>query len=154
TVMVERRPGIVMERLVGPDQLTLLGRKLWTVLRVGRTLGHLHARLHAAVVREGLRPLRPSMKAAIAGSDFIPANVKTLALADLDRLPDGNAICHWDFHPGNIIEPMSGPKIIDWPNVHSGDRLADVARTRLILEGGALPPGAPFLVRTLTAVGR
>jgi aminoglycoside phosphotransferase (APT) family kinase protein len=154
TVMVEHRPGIVMERLMGPDQLTLLGRKPWTVFRVGRTLGRLHAGLHAAIAPKGLRPLKPAMQAEIAGSDLVPMNIKSLALADLDRLPDASAICHWDFHPGNVIETADGPKVIDWPNVHCGDRLADVARTLLILQGGALPPGAPLLVRTLTAIGR
>ena len=154
TVMVEERPGIVMERLIGPDQLSILGRKPWTVLRVGTTLGHLHATLHAAVAPQGLRSLKPSMQTEIADSDLVPLNIKSLALGDLDRLPDGNAICHWDFHPGNVIETKAGPKIIDWPNVHCGDRLADVTRTLLILQGGALPPGAPFIVRTLTTFGR
>ena len=154
TVTVERRPGIVMERLVGPDQLTLLGCKPWTVGRVAKALGRLHARLHAVVAPEGLQPLRPSIRNEIVASDSVPQDIRALALADLDRLPDGDAICHWDFHPGNVIETAGGPKIIDWPNVHSGDRPADVARTLLILQSGALPPGAPFFVRKLTALGR
>lgn len=154
TLTVEHRPGVVMERLVGPDQLTLLGRKPWTIWMAARALGQLHARLHAADEPTGLRPLRPSIRQQIVASDAIPQDIKSLALADLDQLPDGAAICHWDFHPGNVIETAGGPKIIDWANVHCGDRLADVARTVLLLQSGALPPGAPFLVRTLTALGR
>ena len=153
-VTIEQRPGIVMERLVGPDQLTILGRKPWTVWAVGRALGQLHAQLHTAVAPEGLCPLRPSLRQQLEASDVVPSPIRALALADLDRLADGAEICHWDFHPGNVIETASGPRIIDWPNVHRGDRLADVARTLLILQSGALPPGAPLLVRKLTAVGR
>jgi aminoglycoside phosphotransferase (APT) family kinase protein len=154
TVTIEHRPGIVMERLVGVDQLTRLGRRPWTVLAVAKTLGRLHAQLHAAVAPEGLRPLKSSIREEIAASDLIPRDIKARALADLDRLPDGSAICHWDYHPGNVIETADGAKIIDWPNVRCGDRLADVARTRLILQSGALPPGTPFLMRMLTAIGR
>jgi aminoglycoside phosphotransferase (APT) family kinase protein len=149
TVTLEHRPGIVMERLIGPDQLTLLGRRPWKLPAAAKALGQLHARLHASVAPKGLRPLRPSLQTEIAASDSVPRDIKALALADLDRLPDGVAICHWDFHPGNVIETADGPKIIDWPGVHCGDRLADVARTLYILQGGALAPGAPFLVRNL-----
>jgi hypothetical protein len=154
TAMVEQRPGIVMERLAGPDQLTLLGRKPWVVLSAAKTLARLHAMLHSVVAPQGLRALKPTMQTEIASSELVPPHIKSLALGDLARLPDGNAICHWDFHPGNVIETSTGAKIIDWPNVHCGDRLADVARTLLILQGGALPPGSPFFVRTLTAIGR
>ena len=47
TVLVEHRPGIVMERLAGSDQLTLLGRKPWTVCTMAKALAQLHARLHS-----------------------------------------------------------------------------------------------------------
>jgi hypothetical protein len=154
TVMIEQRPGIVMERLVGPDQLTLLGRKPWTVWAAAKTLAQLHARLHSAIAPDGLRSLRPSIRNEIAASEAVPQDIKARALVDLDRLPDGAAICHWDFHPGNVIETAGGPKIIDWPGVRCGDRVADVARTLLILKGGALPPGASLLMRMLTTFGR
>ena len=137
-VTVEHRPGVVMERLIGPDQLTLLGRKPWKVATLATALGRLHARLHSAVAPEGLRPLRPSIQIEIAASDSVPRDIKAQALADLNLLPDGAAICHWDFHPGNVIEAAGSPNIIDWSNALCGDRLADVARTLLILQGGTL----------------
>jgi Ser/Thr protein kinase RdoA (MazF antagonist) len=154
TVTVEHQPGIVMERLVGPDQLTLLGRKPWTVWRVAKALGQLHARLHSAVAPEGLRPLRPTIQKEIAASKLIPEDIKALALADLDQLPDGAAICHWDFNPANVIETAGGPFIIDWAHVRRGHRLADVALTLVILQSGEPPPFAPLLVRRLAAFGR
>ena len=154
TAMVEHRPGIVMERLVGPDQLVLIGRKPWTVWAAAKTLARLHARLHSVVAPEGLRPLRSSIREEIAVSDSVPRDIKALALPDLDRLPDGTAICHWDFHPANVIETADGPKIIDWASALCGDRLADIARTLRILKGGAMPPGAPLPVRVLTVFAR
>lgn len=154
TVTVEGRPGIVMERLVGADQLTLLGRKPWKIWSVATALGRLHAGLHSAPPPEGLPPLRPFIRAEIEFSEWVSPELKALALADLDRLPDGEAVCHWDFHPGNVIETADGPKIIDWANVRRGDRLADVARTRLIIQSGVLPPGVPLLIRWFNALGR
>ena len=154
TVSIEQRPGIIMERLDGPDQLTLLGRKPWTIWSAGKKLGRLHARLHSEPVRGGLRALKESLRHEIECSDRVPRNYQDLALNQLEHLPDGACICHWDFHPGNVIETTQGPKVIDWTSVARGDALADVARTLLIIGSGTLPPGAPFLVRTLTAIGR
>lgn len=154
TVTIEARPGIVMERLNGPDQLSQLGRKPWMVWTAATNLARLHAQLHAGTAPDALPPLKSSVEEEIASSDIVPDDCKLIASQALARLPDGDAICHWDFHPGNVIEAGEGPKVIDWANVRRGRALADVARTLLILEGGALPPGAPFVVRTLTALGR
>ena len=143
-----------MERLDGPDQLTVLGRKPWTMWSAAKKLGRLHAQLHSTPVPEGLRSLKESLRQEIGSSDRIPRKYKELTLAQLECLPDGACICHWDFHPGNVIETTKGPKIIDWTTVARGDAEADVARTQLIIRSGTLPPGAPLPVRTLTAIGR
>jgi hypothetical protein len=39
---------------------------------------------------------------------------------------------------------LSGPVIIDWIDAATGDPAADVARTLLLLSGGAPPPGVRF----------
>jgi Ser/Thr protein kinase RdoA (MazF antagonist) len=154
TAAIEQRPGIVMEHLVGTDQLSLLGSKPWTIWKAARNLARLHVQLHSTVAPEQLRSLRQSVREEIDRSEFVPGDIKELASAALDRLPEGAAVCHWDFHPANVIETADGPKVIDWTKVRRGARLADVARTLLILRGGALPPGTPFLVQRLTAFGR
>lgn len=154
TVSIEQRPGIIMERLEGPDQLSLLGRRPWTIWSVGRTLGKLHAQLHSAAAPVELEPLTDVVSREIMRSDRVPQEYKDLALAELERLPEGASICHWDFHPGNVIETVEGPKLIDWMSVTRGAAMADVARTLLILRSGAIPPGSPLLVRRLTAIGR
>ena len=154
TVTVEGRPGIVMERLVGPDQLSALGRRPWKIWSVGTVLGRLHAQLHAVTAPEGLPSLKPLVRQDIEVSEWVPSDLKAIAYADLDHLPDGAAVCHWDFHPANVIETSDGPRIIDWAGVRRGHRLADVARTLMIIRGGALPPGAPLLVRWFAALAR
>jgi hypothetical protein len=77
-VTIEQRPGIVMERLVGPDQLALVGRKPWTVWRVARNLARLHVQLHSTAAPEGLRPFGPSIRAEIERSDWVPNELKML----------------------------------------------------------------------------
>jgi aminoglycoside phosphotransferase (APT) family kinase protein len=154
SVLVEQRPGILMERLAGPDHLSLVEHKPWAVWYVATALAKLHAGVHRAIAPDGLRPLRQTIGEEIALSDHVPMEIKALATSDLERLADGDVVCHWDFHPANVMEDPKGPSIIDWANARRGDRVADVARTLMILQEGALPPGASIFMRALTALGR
>ena len=49
-------------------------------------------------------------------------------------MPDGDRLCHGDFHPGNILMSSRGPVVIDCADASQGNPHADVARTLLILQ--------------------
>jgi len=78
--------------------------------------------------------------------------MKEALLELLEQLCDGSALCHSDFHPGNIIISAQGPVIIDWLTAKRGNPLADVARTSLILQVG-VPAGVGAVLRRLMLLG-
>lgn len=147
------RPGLIMERVEGRDLLAMVERRPWLVVKVGRILGELHARLHEVAAPEGL-PSLMDRAAAAQGASQVPTDVRAFALAVLESLPDGDRLCHFDFHPANVIVSARGPVVIDWPNASRGDPTADVARTLLLVRVGKLPPGASPFLRLLAAAGR
>jgi Ser/Thr protein kinase RdoA (MazF antagonist) len=55
------------------------------------------------------------------------------ALHSLAGMPDGDAPCHGDLHPRNILMTPRGPVIIDWIDATRGNPLADLARSLLLL---------------------
>jgi aminoglycoside phosphotransferase (APT) family kinase protein len=59
----------------------------------------------------------------------------------LAGLPDGENICHGDFHPANVLITEQGPMVIDWMTASTGSPWTDVARTSLILSIGAKGAG-------------
>ena len=73
----------------------------------------------------------------------LPAHLQSTLLSLLEELPQGNRICHGDFHPGNVMLTTKGDIAIDWIDVTVGNPLADVARTAIISLGAAASDQIP-----------
>jgi aminoglycoside phosphotransferase (APT) family kinase protein len=158
TTIVDGRAGLVMDRVEGPDLITLMGRRPWSVPRAARIVGREQARMHNVVAPTDLPPLRDRSRAKIEGAAELPAAFAGLALRTLEALPDGDRLCHGDFHPGNVLLGDRGPAVIDWTAATRGDPAGDLARTRLLLHIGAaeehMPAMIQFMMRHMQAFGR
>lgn len=147
------RTGLVLERLGGQDMLTLLQRQPWRVLGLARVLATAHLAVHAVRVPPGLPDLREVLAARIAAAG-LPAPLRDFAVRVLDGLPDGDRVCHGDYHPGNVLVAADRVRVIDWTGAARGVPEADHARTLLLLRRADPLPGTPVLSRALMAVGR
>lgn len=141
-VRVEGRPGIIMERLEGATMQKTLEANPARLVTLATLLGELHARMHEPAL-SGLLPLRLRIETQIRDARGLLPDVQDAALGALAQLPDGNALCHGDFHPDNVVITPRGPVIIDWLNATRGDPLADVAHTTLLIQYGT-PEGQPL----------
>src|ERR1700722_15976920 len=47
--------------------------------------------------------------------------------------PEGERLCHGDFHPFNILGPPSRPTLIDWLDASSGVPAAGVCRSYILI---------------------
>jgi len=143
-----------MDRARGVDMLTQFARRPWTIIRAGAKLGRLHAQLHETVAPAELPSLKQTLLERIAGSTHVPPAVRERVVLILRDLPDGDRLCHLDFHPGNVIADGATMTVIDWPGACRGDPLADVALTTITLQGGKTTPGTPLITRLLAPIGR
>lgn len=146
-VEVGSRAGLVMERVDGPDLFAILAKQPYRVRAIGAETGRLHAAINGIAAPASLIAARERMRANIARSDAVPAHLRAYLLEIVASLPDGDRLCHGDFHPGNVLRSDRGPIVIDWANAAQGDPAGDVARTSLMLDIGAPPADAPALVR-------
>jgi uncharacterized protein (TIGR02172 family) len=153
-VEVEGRHGIVFERITGVSLLSELQARPARLFAIARQLAELHAQIHAVRTPDGLPAQRRQIESGIEDARGLEPADRQIALDSLKKLPDGESLCHGDFHPDNILMSARGPVIIDWMTGTRGQPLADVARTSMILQTGGLPPGMPLPARMLINASR
>jgi aminoglycoside phosphotransferase (APT) family kinase protein len=137
-VEVNGRAGMIYERLDGPHMFEdMLRHALLTTRRSARQAAELQATMHKTTVAE-LPSYRQQLQRSIRQAQKLPESARTDALRRLDALPDGDRLCHGDFHPANILMTRRGPVVIDWMTAARGNPLTDVARTVLLMRMG--PP--------------
>jgi uncharacterized protein (TIGR02172 family) len=139
-VEVDGRRGIVYQRVQGISMLQDLNARPWTILSHARTLANLQAQYQKLSI-SNLYSYRAALGYVIRRALHIPDEARAKLLDLLKTLPDGNSLCHGDFHPGNVIISPQGPIIIDWMTAASGNPWADVARTCLLLSVGPKAAG-------------
>ena len=142
-VEVDGHRGICYQRLDGDSMMQHIAAHPLSVFTQAGLLGKLHANMH---VRQGigLPSQREKLQYKIRDAEQLPDHLKEAALLALDKLPDGDRVCHGDFHPGNILMTTRGPIVIDWTDASCGNPLSDVARTLVLLTAAQLPLNSFF----------
>jgi Ser/Thr protein kinase RdoA (MazF antagonist) len=152
-VEIDGRHGLVLERLEGRDMLSILEHRPWQMLDLARSLAEAHALIHGIEAPPDLPELKKLLVARIeAGVE--DRSLRDFALRVLEPLPEGNRLCHGDFHPGNVLISELRVSVIDWSNATRGVPEADFARTALLIGHGDPPPGTSGLLRALVRIGR
>jgi hypothetical protein len=147
------RTGLVLERFDGPDMLTLLQRQPWRVLGLADALATAQRAVHRVAAPAELPDLRQVLAARIHDA-VLPPHLRSFAMRVLDGLPDGDRVCHGDYHPGNVLFVADRTAVIDWAGAARGVPEADHARTLLLLRWAHPLPGTPLPSRALIAAGR
>ena len=131
---------IVFEYIPGKSMLQKLASAPWKVFTYSKQMARLHARIHSIHASPSdLSSLKESLTNKISRVGLLNADEKDIIISHLLRLKDGNAICHGDFHPDNIIVTENRMVTVDWITARLGNPIADVARTWLLLAMGTLP---------------
>jgi len=126
------RWGIVMERVPGRPFAEAMLADTAELPRYLDALIALHRRIHASVVR-GLPSLKARLAANIAAADGLDEGQRQRLLQLLAPLPDGDRLCHGDFHPFNVLGTPEAAMVVDWLDASRGVPEADLCRSYLLL---------------------
>lgn len=139
-IRLDGRNGAIYERLSGETMLAVMNRMPWRAKKFAKVLAKSHIDLHKTVDIEAI-PVKEKLARDIENAGLLSSVDKKKIMDYLKTLPDGKSICHFDFHPDNIMVSDGSCRVIDWMTACVGDPLSDVARTGLLLIYAEPPDG-------------
>ncbi len=148
---VEGRPGLVYERIEGRSMLGDVIENPLRAAEYGRTLGRVHASIHA-VGGAGLPREEDRFLAQIERSAGKIGRLYDGLLVDLRSRRGEDYACHGDLHPDNIFVGGDRMAVIDWMNAYAGTRAGDAARTYLMIVSPFTPDSAPVYLRPIVKI--
>jgi uncharacterized protein (TIGR02172 family) len=142
-IEVEGRIGIVFERLEGRSLFEEVQSRPWTLVAAAKRMAALHVSIHEFSCPAELPSMKSLLMEKIDAAERLSTEDRETMRRRLESLPDGDSVCHGDFHPANIFCARRGMVVIDWGAASRGPRLADVACTSRLFEVAELPPWSP-----------
>lgn len=134
-VEVDGRLGLEYERFDGKPMGEIMPVKPWLLPRFARQLAELHVAIHKIPGVAGIPSQRERLADKIRTAKDLPVPLQEACLQALAQMPDGDRLCHGDFHPLNVLLHKGHAAIIDWVDATCGNPLADVARTVVLMQG-------------------
>jgi hypothetical protein len=145
-VTIDERCGVVLDRIDGPTLAKLLNAQDGEpeVLALAEKFVQLQLLINSTVMA-GLPDLvaRLNEELSRSGLDASVASELSGQLRELDTGERG--VCHFDFHPNNVLIGPAGWIVIDWITAASGPAGADLARTLILRGYDAVPPMYEFM---------
>lgn len=129
-IEIDGRWGLLMSRAEGQSLSAQLRPDDLEKIADGVAL--LHTRLHAQP-GAGLGSYKARLARDIGEAAGLDDNDRQRLLQRLAELPQGDRLCHGDFHPANIMGSLDQPMIVDWLDGSSGPPTADACRSYLLL---------------------
>lgn len=141
-VEIDGRWGILMSRAEGPPLSASL--RPHDLGSIGDGVAQLHQLVHAQP-GGSLSSYKMRLARDIGRAMGLDEPERRRLLQHLAELPDGDRLCHGDFHPANIMGSLDRPIIVDWPDARSGPPAADACRTYLLLLHNLPDMAEPYL---------
>lgn len=131
-----RRWGIVMERVDRPSFAAAIDAQPKLAPKYLGEMVALHLRIHGCAAPQ-LAGLKVRLATNIEAAAVLGDKHAQRLLDGLEDLPEGDRLCHGDFHPWNILGPPGKTKIVDWLDASRGTPAADVCRSYVLMKHAA-----------------
>ncbi|MDF2821349.1 MAG: putative aminoglycoside phosphotransferase (protein kinase related), diverged [Clostridiales bacterium] len=143
-IEVDGRVGAIYEKIDGQTMLKSMLSRVWSIRKQSKLLAHYHESIQKPIEFE-IPTVKDKLKYDIESVNELSEVEKKKLFHYIDNLPDGNILCHFDFHPDNILMSKERVVIIDWMTACKGNALADVARTSIMLKYGSIQIKSAFV---------
>ncbi len=128
----EGQYGIIYDKVYGESLLDWV-TKTFELQKCAVYMANLHKKIISNKV-SNVSNYKNILRFDILKAKTVDLTKQKKALQKLDKLEDGNTLCHGDFHPGNIFISNGKTVVIDFMNICQGVFLYDIARTVFLVE--------------------
>jgi aminoglycoside phosphotransferase (APT) family kinase protein len=149
---IDGRWGVVFDRVKLPSFAEQMLSNPDEVQQYVECVVRLHMRVHALPAVH-LADLKVRLTDNIVATEVLAEPRRRDPLEGIAHMPDGDRLCHGDFHPMNILGEPSQPVIIDWSDARRGDPAADVCRSYLLMKLHAAEIATTYLDGYCRAAG-
>lgn len=125
------RWGLVMDMALGPSTAERMETP-GALAACLQEMAQLHRRVHEQS-GNGFPRFKTRLSTNIQRTNLVDEASRQRLLHLLDTLPDGDRLCHGDFHPWNIQGAAGEAMILDWLDACSGPPAADVCRSYVLI---------------------
>ena len=126
------RWSVIMDRAEGPAFAEACLRDPDRLPAYLAKMVQLHMRVHSHA-GGGLGGMKARLRANIRAATNLGEARRRSLLDRLATLPDGDRLCHGDFHPWNIMGPPGQQLLVDWVDACCGEPAADVCRSYVLM---------------------
>ena len=141
---VDGRWGVVFDRVRRESFAVQMRARPDAVPMYLEEMARLHLQIHAHAAPQ-FASLKTKLTRDIDTATLIDDRKRSALLGGLAGMPDGDRLCHGDFHPLNVLGEAAEPVVIDWPDARRGDPGADVCRSYLLLHLHAEEWAEPYV---------
>jgi Ser/Thr protein kinase RdoA (MazF antagonist) len=141
---VGQRWGIIFERISGSSFAADMRGVPELVPEYLACLARLHVAIHGHPA-DMFPDAKTRLSSRIAEAEALSRERRNVLCAGVAGMPDGERLCHGDFHPMNVLGTAERPIVIDWPDASRGDPAADVCRSYLLLHLYAAELADPYV---------
>jgi aminoglycoside phosphotransferase (APT) family kinase protein len=146
------RWGIVMDRVTGhPFAEAMLADPALGPAHLGDMV-RLHVTIHSARGAH-LSSMRTRLAFNIGRAQILGEARQQRLLELLHALPEGDRLCHGDFHPFNILGVPGAAIVVDWLDATCGAPAADVCRSYVLLRAFAPAVADAYVAAYVQATG-
>lgn len=134
-VHVNDRVGIIYDRVYGTEMYAEMIKRTKDMKMWGELFAEIHYQIHSFSVPSLSSP-GEELNTLIENCSVLSIKTREQILTIFNGLTDDGrtVLCHFDFHPLNVIMSDGVPFIIDWINSRSFHPLADVALSSVIFQ--------------------
>ncbi len=132
-INVNNQLAIKMDYIQGKSLVDCIQESPEKLTEYINTKADLHIEIHSKKPRLPFS-FKDILRTKIVNNHKLNEEQKDKFLNKLKELPEGDTLCHGDFHGYNILVNKRGLWVIDWIDASYGSPLGDVCRTYLIYQ--------------------